>query len=405
MAMAKGDQAMRVSFQTLLRTAFCSWIAAAMLAVTPAARGQSAGAAAPTVGGPATQPTMMRFKKYVVTDEQGFKGMEVLHGLMPADWTMKGGVTWKMALVHPDLIQIHWGDAQDVCAFDMYPMLSFAWGGMAARNANTQRAKIWQGNIIRPLPGDQFDAIEKVIIPYFRPDLAKAKVVSKEKLPDVARAVDAQENKDPSWPVIAGAGKETFEYDLHGQTVQEVVRGVVTIGGDNSQRGLKIWQVVYFSSWRAPKGTLDQMKPINAVMQQSFTMNQAWVQHVGALIEQRKRQALRNQQTEIANSTAAFNATEARISAASAAEDAQDQAFDQHMANIDKQSDAEADYQREVSPWTSGDGSTYKLPTAYSCAWQGADGQFIMNNNAGYNPNQDPSLPPTNWTPMQQAGN
>lgn len=396
---------MRVSFQTLLRTAFCSWIAAAVLAVTPATRGQSAGAAAPTVGGPATQPTMMRFKKYVITDDTGFKGMEVLQGVMPADWTMKGAVIWKMALVHPDLIRIHWGDAQDICAFDMYPMLSFTWGGGAGRRANTQPGKIWQGNIIKPLPSDQFDAIEKVIIPFFRPDLAKAKVVSKDKLPDVARAVAAQENKDPSWPVIAGAGKETFEYDLHGQTVQEVVRGVVTIGGNNSQGGFKIWQCVYFSSWRAPKGTLDQMKPINAVMQQSLQMNQAWVAQVGALIARRKQQALNDIKTGMERETASFNATEARVSAASAAEDAQDQAFDQHMANIDKQSDAEADYQREVSPWKASDGSTYKLPTTYSNAWQGADGQVLMNNDASYNPNSDSSLPPTNWTPMQQAGN
>ena len=332
---------MRASFRPLLRTAFCSCIAAAVLAQTPPARAQSASPAVPPLGAPATQPSMMRFKKYVLTDDQGFKGMEVLQGVMPADWTMKGAVIWKLALVHPDLIRIHWADPQDIRAFDMYPMLSFVWGRVAGRSASTMHSKIWQGNIIRQIPTDQFDAIENVIIPFFRPDLANAKVVSKERIPVVARAVEAQENKDPTWPVIAGAGKETFEYDLHGQTVQEVVRGVVTVGG---QGNFRIWQCVYFSSWRAPKGTLDQMKPINAVMQQSLKMNQAWVAQVGALIARRKQQALNNIQAGMQRETESFNRTEARVAAASAAEDAQDQAFDQHMANIDKQSDAEADY-------------------------------------------------------------
>jgi hypothetical protein len=283
----------------------------------------------------------------------------------------------------------------------MYPMLSFVWGRVAGRNASELPGKIWQGNIIRPLPSDQFDAIEKVMIPYFRPDLANAKVVSKERLPNVARAIDAQENKDPSWPVIAGAGKETFEYDLRGQTVQEVVRGVVTVGG---QGGFRIWQCVYFSSWRAPKGMLDQMKPINAVMQQSFHMNQDWVGQVGALMVRRKQQALNKIQAGIAANTASFNRTEARVAAASAAEDAQDQAFDQHMANIDEQSDKEADYLRDVSSWTGGNGTTYKLPTGYNYAWQSSNGGVVMNNNAGENPNNEPGNTQT-WTPMQQAGN
>jgi hypothetical protein len=376
-------------------------IGATVLALSPAARGQLAGADAPPAGPPPSHPATMRFKTYAITDEQGFQGMEVLQGLMPADWTMKGGVIWKMALRQPDLIRIHWGDAQDICAFDMYPMVSFVWGRVGGRSTSNMAGKIWQGNIIRPLPNDQFDAIEKVIIPFFRPDLANATVVSKDRLPDVARAVEKQENVDPSWPVVAGAGKETFEYQVQGQTVQEVVRGVVTVGG---QGDFRIWQCVYFSSWRAPKGMLDQMRPINEVMQQSLHMNQAWVGQVGALIERRKQAALNNIKAGMEKETASFNQTEARVAAAHAAEDAQDQSFDQHMANIDEQSDKEADYLRDVSSWTSGNGTSCKLPTGYSYAWQSSNGQVVMNNNAGENPNNEPGNTQT-WTPMQQAGN
>ena len=91
--------------------------------------------------------------------------------------------------------------------------------------------------------------------------------------------------------------------------------------------------------------------------------------------------------------------------ARSEANDEEKSSFDQHMADLDRQSDAEADVQREVSPWKDSDGSTYKLPTKYGNAWSSADGRIIMNNDPQYNPNSDPSLTPTQWTAMEQAGN
>src|ERR1022692_106975 len=98
---------------------------AALLATTPVVHGQAvaaSGAASPLANRDAsTPPVTMRLKPYVITDDQGFKGMEVLRGVMPVDWTVKGGVTWKMALGVPNQLRLHWGDAQDVCAFDMYP--------------------------------------------------------------------------------------------------------------------------------------------------------------------------------------------------------------------------------------------------------------------------------------------
>jgi hypothetical protein len=58
-----------------------------------------------------------------------------------------------------------------------------------------------------------------------------------------------------------------------------------------------------------------------------------------------------------------------------------------------------------MSPWKDSNGDTYKLPNTYGHAWAGADGTIIMNNDPQYNPNTDSSLTPTNWTPMEQAGN
>ncbi len=396
---------MRTSTHFLFRIARCSWIAAALLGTAPGARGQAA-ANLPTNKDAPTQPATLRFKRYAIMDDQEFRGMEVLHGVMPADWTLKGGLTWRPALGIPGQIRIHWGDAQDVCAYDVYPTILFCWSNGVGRGGRYQPGQVAFGNIIKQPPTDQFDAFDKVIIQMFRPDLAKAKVVNREKLHEVAKAIYAQVNTDPSWPVAVAVGRETVEYELHGKTVQEIISGVLEIGGGQGPSGYKTWSVSQATSRRAPKGTFDQLKPINAVMTQSLQINPAWNQKVAAFVNQRRQQALANQAQARARQQAQFNAIESRIASTSAANDAQHASYWQHSADLERQSQNEADVQREVSPWKDSNGTSYKLPTQYGQAWSGADGTILMNNDPGYNPNSDPTLKNnTTWTPMEQSHN
>ena len=309
-----------------------------------------------------------------------------------------------MGLGPPDLIRIHWGDAQDVCAFDIYPLINFIWGNQNAPWAHrVQPGQISGGAIIEPPPADQFDAFEKVIVPMFRPDLANAKVVNKEKMPEVAKAVYDQINTDPDNYVVGVAvGRETFEYDLNGQTVQEVIGGVYK-AYTSKRWGFVSWSLVNVSSKRAPKGELDQLKPISDIMVQSLEMNPEWNQRLAALLTQRQQQTAANQQQQAERQNEQFNAIESRISAQTAANDAQHASYWQHSADLERQSDREADVQREVSPWRTSDGGSVKLPNQYGHAWEGADGEIIMSNDAQYNPNSDGNTH-TTWTSMEQEG-
>jgi hypothetical protein len=403
----------------LLRAALYSSIAALLLVLTPATLAQQAPApnplagpdaaatpAQPAVAAPSTQPGVMRFKRYAITDDQGFKGTEVLHGVMPVDWTVKGGVTWNMALGPPDLIRIHWGDPQDVTAFDLYPFVNFVWanpGGLGyGRYHPGQITPI--GMMIKQTPKDAFDAFDKVIVQMYRPDLQNAHIVKKEKMPKVAKAIYDQINTDPNYVVGVAVGRETFEYDLNGQTVQEIVSGIVVLS-TNKRSNDTIWSISRATSERAPKGGFDKLQSVNAIMYQSLEMNPAWNQQLSNLLQQRQAHTRALQQQQLAQQNAQFNAIESRISSQTAANDAEHASYWQHSADLNRQSENEADIQREVSPWKDSDGTTYKLPTQYGNAWSGADGQIIMNNDASYNPNSDPSLTPTTWTPMQQTQN
>ena len=140
-------------------------------------------------------------------------------------------------------------------------------------------------------------------------------------------------------------------------------------------------------------------------MVQSLELNPAWCQQLANLIQQRQARTFAAQKQQQANQQQQFNAIESRIHSQTAANDAQHESYWQHSADLNRQSENEADVQREVSPWKDGDGTTYKLPTQYGHAWSGADGEIIMNNDPSYNPNSDSSLNPTNWTPMEQTQN
>ncbi len=356
---------------------------------------------------PTSQPSMMRLKRFSINDAQGFADMEVFRGVMPADWIVKGGVLWKPNLATPQLFRIHWGDAQDVRAFDLYPSLSFSWSQAVGR-FDLRPGQIFAGFIVELTPSDAFKAFDTAILQYFRTDLQQATVIKQEKLPDIAKKIYDQINNDPNTAFEVAAGREVFEYTLNGQVVDESLMGVMEASESrvDNPNGVVNWQVIYASSRRAPQGKLDDLTPLAQEMAQSLQINPQWLQRVNALNQERYQQALGRQRQQAINQQQWFNNTEQRIANQSAANDAQHASYSAHSADLDRQSENEADIQREVSPWQSSDGSTYKLPNDYSQAWQGTDGEILMNNDAGYNPNSDSSLPSgTTWTQMQPTHN
>ncbi len=346
------------------------------------------------------------YKRYAITDEQGFKDMEIVRGVLPNDWTWKGGVSWRRDLAQPYLLRVHWGGPQDTRAFDVYPYMSFAWSSDAERGVY-QPGQVVLFNIAARPPADVFEAFEKVVIQLYRPDLAQAKIISKERMPEVAKKIYEQVNTDPNNGVLIAAGKETFEYELHGQTVQEVLSGVLQESRYkiNNPKAVTYWSLSCASSQRAPKGQLAQLDSLRAVMVQSLEFNPLWRQKVAEFVEARRQRFFAAQRAQLGRQKAQFDATEARIGAQTSANDAQHQAYWQHSANLAVESENRADVMREVSPWKTSDGSTYKLPTQYGQAWSSANGEILMNNEPGYNPNSDPTLTPTQWTPMEPTHN
>jgi hypothetical protein len=345
-------------------------------------------------------PATLRFKRFLLVDDQGFK-MPFLQGLMPADWTVKGGVRWEMALGPPDLIRIHWGDAQDIRAFDLYPFRRFCWEDPKGKfsRLNVPGHVLSRALVMEP-PTDAFDAIDKVMVEiYHRDELKQARVVNKENMPKVAQAATDQLRNafGASYLVAAWAGRVTFEYELHGQTVQEMV-SLVLEESIFKPSGVRAWNITNAMSQRAPKGGFEELKPIGAIVYESIQHNPAWDMRVAALIKRR-------QEKDAEDQAALFSAIEARIHATNAANDAQHAGYWKHDIEQNRDSENRADVTREVTPWKDDSGNVFKLPTNYDYAWTGADGTIIMSNDARYRPAEDSTLTPTQWSSMERTKN
>jgi hypothetical protein len=366
-----------------------SWMLATMFVATSVLRAQ------PVTQQPvAAPPVTIRFKPFVINDDPTYTGMEVTHGLMPADWTLKGGVVWELRDGFPAQFRLHMSDPKDVAAFDVYPNHYFFWSQRAAMSPAQPPDARYMGLLIQKPPADQFEALAQVIIPRDRPDLARARVVEQKRLPDVAKAVYESMAKLPGGQYGAAVGRALFEYEFNGQTVQEEMY-VCYKRGTDPKLGIMNWSVENVTSTRAPKGQLDQLNALRAVTIRSCRPNPAWYDKVTQFILMRQR-ATMEQLADQEQRRQIFMKMRSDIS------DENKKEFDQHMADIDRQSDLSADYMREVSPWKTSDGSAVKLPNAYGHAWEGANGEIIMNNDALYNPNSDPNTH-TTWTPLQQA--
>jgi hypothetical protein len=340
----------------------------------------------------------MHLKRYTVTDTDGFQGMVFLTGIMPIDWTVKGGVLWKPGL--KGLVLLQWGDAQDVNGFDIYPSQHFRYEGNGPGSGNFQPGQVVGAFEIEPFPSDQFDAIDRFIIQRYRPDLVNATVLTKQRLPQVAQqayAQLAQTYPPPRYALAVWAGTETFQYQRNGQTVQEMVSLIVEAEADK-QLGGGYWTIQQASSRRAANGDFDQLTPFSSVIFQSIQQNPAWQQKFNQFVQQNHQQQAVQQQTT-------FNNIESRIASETQANDAEHAQYWGHVDDLNRQSQNEADVQRQVTPWHAPDGTTYKLPTTYGYAWTGADGTITMSNDPNYNPSNDPSLPSTTWTAMQPTKN
>lgn len=343
--------------------------------------------------------------------------------LVPSGWKVKGGAWWasvnyfnvlpsqEITVTAPNGVEVEIGPA--VTAKDFTP----------PRNLGMPRPKEGRadgGYPIVYLPGDLKQWSEWIRtrgIPVIFPDAQNIRVSPGAAIPELSRALQrthAQSAQDvkqrnaqnaalgTGMRNFADAGVITFEsrYDRVGVQWQDIsVFGVFYLGFESEMMGREIWWTLEPNlNFRGPVGKVEAMIPILMTIANSVRTTRQWGKmRIDLAISQQKigRKVAANASLEAAK--------RGRILANAGREVRQinQRGYEKRQASNDrgrqKFVNAIADTEDYVVPGTQ---DSVQLPNNYNNVYTNGQGEYVLSNDANYNPNQDSGLN-GNWQAMR----
>ncbi len=334
----------------------------------------------------AQAPDVLALQKVVINDPVAVNN-DAFTLLMPQGWKTTGGVKWYMNLWHQASLEIQVANPNGMERLTTFPYCYFHW--FANPIVPMPVGTLYNGGIIHPLMTDPRAVTKKFLLPMLPPGTNPV-ITGYQELPELAKALQ----KLHGVPVVFG--KVRVEYVLNGQAVEEdyylsLYQFQANILGQPYVNWGPAWPPF---ALRAAKGQLDAKTPLLMSLAESIKVNPKWEaerQYVCQLFQQR----LQNATDNAAALSKHIAANSQAISDMNAKSYAYQQAVHDKMAQ--KFSEAIMGVTSYKSPHSS---YPVQLPSAYQYAWVSGNGQYIMSNNATFNPNVGSTQ---SWQLMKQA--
>lgn len=344
-------------------------------------------------------------------------GMDALSVLVPEGWKLQGNIEWKPALPTP-WVDISVSNAAAHEAWRQFPRIGYMAGIRANQEAMfpAQRQRIEaqyaEGNMtpngyeVRELPRTGQEYVLKVLSPKLCPEVASArdvKITAGEQMPGYAKAqadADALHRDFTSW-------RTRMTYTAADGPVER--EWVVTLIVPKPEAGRfppsYLW-VADATTWRAPAGKLDGLRPTFSAMGSSVKPLLPWfnleAQTAEAFLaaQQRGEAQMLNDQRAAINQRMQILRDEAR--------QASQDVSDRIRTNFAQQQAAKAQGQRQFMHYvtdTAGyknpnDGSTVTLDAGYKYQYMSNNGDVVETNDPTFQPPVDPK---TNWKAMDKT--
>jgi hypothetical protein len=332
---------------------------------------QSVHAEEPQPSAPTREAGMLRFEPLVVNDP--LFGQEAFRVLLPADWHGSGQVEWRFHPQYPAGIRVQAYNPAGVEAVWSYPLLPFVAGVLHLPPGGR-----YLGNEVRPYPGDISGYVRQYLLPRFRPDIRTYRVLAVEAMPEWARTSSVAEGVcSLRIPCQVQAGRVRIGYALNGQQVEEefsVMLDSLYI------LGLHYWGAEWATSVRAAAGRLDPVRRIQVTMVSSLRLNLSWYsreRQVASTFEQ----MLYQEQQAVMNISRILAQTNDHITATIRS------SYENRQAVLDRVHARFSEYIRGVETYRSPDGQRIQLPSGYRQAWVNNRGEYLLSDNANFNPN------------------
>jgi hypothetical protein len=326
---------------------------------------------------------VVKFTRLSVRDP-GINNIEAVSFLIPAGWKAEGGMQWFPDFYIQAVLLMKVSDPQTGATIEFLPLQNFSWHQQMV--VPMPPGTNYMGAILWPPITDVAQFIRSFYGPSTLRHLQSARLVTGQDLPTVAQLV-AQMNGVSE----ARAGRVRYEYEIDGRPWEEDVYVSLTYA---PLSGVTYWSATMGYAFRAPKGQLDRLTPTMNTTINTMRLSLEWFaqyQYVQKLFVERMQQGIRNA-GRISDTIHRNN------------EEIQQMFADSYRRSCESQdriSRSFTEYIRGVETYRNPfEDRPVQLPSGYSNVWVNGSGEYILSNQAGFNPNAGSNI---EWRALQKA--
>jgi hypothetical protein len=334
----------------------------------------------------------LRLKKVSYVDQQGI-GCEAFRMLIPADWQFEGGVQWPMNNPGmPGVIAFRAYNPQGVEAFEAFPNIPFYWTNNPMVTASFPMGSMYYGNEVRP-PMPALQVLQQIVIPRYRRQ--GVQFVAQEPLPGLVQQMRATSPVAPTGVTSAEGARVRIRHRYNNQDVEEDVFGIVEVSHQPAPMFMGeniFWMASYLFSFRALAGQLDSLSDMFMAIVRSYRMSAQWYTRYMMLSQYMvQNQVFQLHVSQIKQVLAQMGGFMG---------DMMMDAFNQQQQTLDQLSDQFSQAVRGVDAYHDPtDGTDIELPGGYVHAWSNGGGEYILTNDANFDPGAGSNV---SWTAMER---
>jgi hypothetical protein len=352
----------------------------------PLARGNDAPAnpIAPNQPAQVAGAGTVKFTRLSIKDP-GINNIEAVSLLVPVGWKSEGGVLWFPEYSILANLQLKLTDPASGAMIQTLPVQNFTWINQPV--VPMQPGQNYMGNIVSQPITDIRQFIQTYYIPQVLTHLQSGRAIGGEDLPKVAQQISQSYGGQSQ----VRASRVRYEYNNQGQPWEEDV--YVALVYTPWQMGT-LWSVNQGYSFRAPKGKLDAMTPLMLSVVNSTRISPDWFggyMYVQQLFNNRMNQGIKD--AAAISQTVTQNSEEIRRMFS--------ESYKQRQESQDRIAQSYSETIRGVDTYKTPDATSVQLPSGYRDAWVNNRGEYILSNEAGFDPNVGDT---SSWQRLQRRG-
>lgn len=336
------------------------------------------------------RPEAQAFVPYRYVDPVA--GVEAFRALVPRGWQVEGGIHWSADPALPATSRFRFHDPASGAELNLFPTQAFFWTDNRLFLATNPPGSLrFNTRVARPVGLDE--ALARMVVARFRPDVRDLAVVRRERVPELARL--ARGKPEPGTQVDAEAGKVRLTYTQGGKEMEEefyaAVSQVIIPMPASPPYYIEYWYVDHVFSFRAPRGGLEPRSRTFQTMIYSFQVDPRWFAKVANTREALVARMMRGIRIagEVGSTVAA---------ASSSLREDQMRDWERRQAARDRVAQAQSDGIRGVERFHDPHaGKEVELPAGYGRAWANPLGEYVVSDSPSYNPNVGSNL---HWEEM-----